>query len=50
MIEVIASGDVILMMSDEARFRLDGYVSKAKLSNLGCREPARVTPETSPYC
>jgi len=49
MLEIIASDDVILMMSDEAHFHLDGYVNKQN-SILGCREPARVTPETSPYC
>jgi len=28
MFEIIASDDVILMMSDEAHFHLDGYVNK----------------------
>ena len=28
MLEIIASDDVILMMSDEAHFHLDGYVNK----------------------
>ena len=39
MLEIIASDDVMLMMSDEAHFHLDGYVNKQKCRFWAAENP-----------
>ncbi|GJQ72071.1 hypothetical protein Trydic_g3168 [Trypoxylus dichotomus] len=46
MLNSLATDDVLLMMSDQAHFHLDGYVNKRN-----CRQqPKRLAPQTTAHC
>ena len=56
MLEIIASDDVILMMSDEAHFHLDGYVNKQNCRFWAAENPQELhqspfhTAKVSVWC
>ena len=56
MLEIIASDDVILMMSDEAHFQLDGYFNKQNCRFWAAQNPRELhqrplrTAKVSVYC